>query len=79
MLQLLLLCAVHVRDGQIAGIAEFHGLAGHANLTQAAALKFGLRRILDYGDLVVSPGLIDTHVHLNEPGREHWEGRPFDH
>ena len=26
------------------------------------------------GDLVVLPGLIDTHVHINEPGRTEWEG-----
>ena len=26
------------------------------------------------GDLMVSPGLIDTHVHVNEPGRAEWEG-----
>src|ERR1035438_250809 len=25
------------------------------------------------GDLVL-PGVIDVHVHFNEPGREHWEG-----
>ena len=25
-------------------------------------------------DLVVSPGLVDTHVHINEPGRTEWEG-----
>ncbi|HTR80161.1 MAG TPA: allantoinase AllB [Bacteroidota bacterium] len=28
----------------------------------------------DFGDLVVMPGLIDTHVHVNEPGRTEWEG-----
>ncbi len=28
----------------------------------------------DYGDLVVMPGLVDTHVHVNEPGRTDWEG-----
>ena len=28
----------------------------------------------DVGDLVVSPGLIDAHVHVNEPGRTEWEG-----
>jgi allantoinase len=26
------------------------------------------------GDLVVMAGLVDTHVHLNEPGRTQWEG-----
>ena len=29
---------------------------------------------LDAGDLVVAPGLVDTHVHVNEPGRTEWEG-----
>ena len=28
----------------------------------------------DYGDLVIMPGLVDTHVHINEPGRTDWEG-----
>lgn len=28
----------------------------------------------DHGDLVVMPGVVDTHVHLNEPGRTAWEG-----
>ncbi|MEL7087409.1 MAG: allantoinase AllB [Planctomycetota bacterium] len=28
----------------------------------------------DVGDLVLMPGLVDTHVHLNEPGRADWEG-----
>ncbi|KAF8235995.1 allantoinase [Tricholoma matsutake] len=29
---------------------------------------------IDAGNKVVLPGLIDAHVHLNEPGREDWEG-----
>ena len=28
----------------------------------------------DFGDLVVLPGLVDSHVHVNEPGRSDWEG-----
>jgi allantoinase len=28
----------------------------------------------DFGDLVVMPGLVDSHVHVNEPGRAGWEG-----
>ncbi|MGB9291224.1 MAG: allantoinase AllB [Terracidiphilus sp.] len=28
----------------------------------------------DFGDLVILPGLVDTHVHINEPGRTEWEG-----
>ena len=30
--------------------------------------------IRDVGDLVVAPGLVDSHVHVNEPGRTDWEG-----
>lgn len=28
----------------------------------------------DFGDLVISPGVVDAHVHINEPGRTQWEG-----
>jgi allantoinase len=28
----------------------------------------------DFGDLVIMPGLVDSHVHVNEPGRSEWEG-----
>ena len=31
-------------------------------------------QVLDYGSAVVAPGLIDVHVHMNEPGRVEWEG-----
>ncbi|XP_072474852.1 allantoinase, mitochondrial-like isoform X5 [Notamacropus eugenii] len=31
-------------------------------------------KVLDVGDLVVMPGIIDSHVHINEPGRTAWEG-----
>jgi allantoinase len=30
--------------------------------------------IHDVGDLLVMPGIVDTHVHVNEPGRTDWEG-----
>ncbi len=30
--------------------------------------------VRDVGGLVVMPGLVDTHVHVNEPGRTDWEG-----
>lgn len=29
---------------------------------------------IDAGDMVVMPGVVDTHVHVNEPGRTEWEG-----
>ena len=31
-------------------------------------------RVEDVGDRVVLPGIVDTHVHINEPGRTEWEG-----
>ncbi len=30
--------------------------------------------LTDVGTLVVGPGVVDTHVHVNEPGRTEWEG-----
>jgi allantoinase len=30
--------------------------------------------VRDFGDLVLLPGMVDTHVHINEPGRTEWEG-----
>ncbi|MFD8164917.1 allantoinase AllB [Streptomyces cellulosae] len=31
-------------------------------------------RLQDLGDDVLLPGLVDTHVHVNDPGRTEWEG-----
>ncbi|MEU6275314.1 allantoinase AllB [Streptomyces populi] len=31
-------------------------------------------RFEDFGDDVLLPGLVDTHVHVNDPGRTEWEG-----
>lgn len=32
------------------------------------------REVIDIGDSFLMPGLVDPHVHLNEPGRTNWEG-----
>ena len=34
----------------------------------------GIEDLIDVGDAVVMPGIVDTHVHVNEPGRTEWEG-----
>jgi allantoinase len=50
--------SVRVRDGRIAAIEAY-------DATPAAE---------DLGRLALLPGLVDTHVHVNEPGRTRWEG-----
>ena len=32
------------------------------------------KQVLDANGKVLLPGLVDDHVHFNEPGREYWEG-----
>jgi allantoinase len=34
-------------------------------------------QLVEAGDAVVLPGLVDTHVHVDDPGRADWEG--FEH
>jgi len=54
--------ALHVRDGIIEHID------GYDSDDPTGAQVFNVP------DLVISPGLVDTHVHINEPGRSDWEG-----
>ncbi|NAZ17393.1 allantoinase AllB [Glutamicibacter soli] len=53
---------IGVRDGKIVAIEPLgNNLQGE--------------RVIDVGaDEVLLPGLVDTHVHVNEPGRTEWEG-----
>ena len=57
--------ALRILGGRIAEV-----IPGDAEAAQAAA---GIP-VADVGDAVVMPGLVDTHVHVNEPGRTEWEG-----
>ena len=52
--------AVLIKDGKIAAVED--------------NLPGGEFPITDIGDLVLMPGIIDPHVHINEPGRTGWEG-----
>ena len=31
-------------------------------------------RIQDFGEAAILPGLVDSHLHINDPGRAEWEG-----
>lgn len=46
---------------------RIHGVCGWDEVPAVA-------RLHDFGDSVLLPGLVDTHVHMNEPGRTEWEG-----
>ncbi|MEV8319166.1 allantoinase AllB [Streptomyces sp. NPDC059900] len=54
--------SVTVSGGKIAAV-----LAYDADVPAGA-------RIEDLGDDVLLPGIVDTHVHVNDPGRTEWEG-----
>src|SRR6202008_436711 len=32
------------------------------------------KQVGDAADADIFPGIIEAHIHFNEPGREHWEG-----
>jgi allantoinase len=52
--------SIHIRDGRIVDVAGYDDVAGE---------------VFDVDDAsVVMPGLVDTHVHVNSPGRTEWEG-----
>jgi allantoinase len=53
---------VGVRAGRIAAVAPLS-----AGMTADQVVELG-------DDVALLPGLVDTHVHVNEPGRTEWEG-----
>ncbi len=53
--------SIHIEDGTIAAVRAWDDLPEDIE-------------VIDAGEAVVMPGVIDTHVHVNEPGRTDWEG-----
>ncbi len=53
--------AIHVEGERIAAVTPYDDVPPGAE-------------IRDFGDLVLMPGVVDSHVHVNEPGRTEWEG-----
>src|SRR5580704_7113046 len=53
--------AIQIRKGVIVGISAHDDIPMGSTLYEA-------------GNLAVMPGLVDTHVHINDPGRTEWEG-----
>jgi allantoinase len=53
--------SIHIDRGRIVDVGRYDDVPASAEL-------------VDAGDLAVSPGIVDTHVHVNEPGRTEWEG-----
>src|SRR6186713_769775 len=54
--------SIHIRDGRIVAIGAHDDATNGSEVFEA-----------DEQSLVMA-GLVDTHVHINEPGRTEWEG-----
>ena len=61
-------------DGERAVTVAVSGERTVAVLPGADAAVSGAREIVLAEDEVLLPGLVDSHVHVNEPGRTEWEG-----
>lgn len=54
--------SIHIHDGRIQRVGPWEDTGVPSS------------DVLDVQDLFVMAGLVDTHVHINEPGRAEWEG-----
>jgi allantoinase len=50
------------------------GVAGGEIVALEPGLEIPSKEVIDATGLHILPGVIDAHVHFNEPGRTHWEG-----
>ena len=53
--------SVHIGGGRVVALRAFDEVPAGVRVEEA-------------GDSVLMPGLVDSHVHVNEPGRTEWEG-----
>jgi allantoinase len=53
--------AIHIQHGVITTVTPYDQTSNAPSIYEA-------------GDDLVMPGIVDTHVHINEPGRADWEG-----
>src|SRR6266550_8871339 len=54
--------SIHLSAGRVSAINAFEDVPSDCEIVEAGE------------DSVVMPGLVDSHVHVNEPGRTEWEG-----
>ena len=54
--------SVHIREERIVFVGDYDDVAAGCEVVDAGE------------ESVVMPGLVDTHVHINAPGRTEWEG-----
>jgi allantoinase len=52
--------SIHVKDGKVIRVSNYEDVSGNT--------------IEISDESILMPGLVDTHVHINEPGRTEWEG-----
>src|SRR5215469_6764629 len=58
---------IAITGGKVSGVHDLSEQAALPDVPGVAVARLN-------GDEVLLPGLVDTHVHVNEPGRTHWEG-----
>ena len=65
---------VHVKSGKITSVIELPAGKSATEVRSSGSSKDGTGLIELADDEILIPGLVDSHVHINEPGRTDWEG-----